>query len=88
MRALLDSGAPAREGACDGNFDHLEVLVAMRNTQDDPAVHKGAIEGDRPTDIQFGNPNAPGIDDDGLPSDPIKIAEDALGAEEDETEGG
>jgi hypothetical protein len=54
----------------------------------DPDIHKGAIEGDRPTDEQMGNPNGDGIDDDGLPDDPIASAEDAIGANEDETEGG
>jgi hypothetical protein len=60
----------------------------MGNGKEDQDVHKGAIEGDRPTDVQFGNQNAPALDDQGLPSDDVKIAEDALGANEDETEGG
>jgi hypothetical protein len=60
----------------------------MNNAKEDQDVHKGAIEGDRPTDVQFGNANAPALDDEGLPSDDVKIAEDALGANEDETEGG
>jgi hypothetical protein len=54
----------------------------------DPDIHKGAIEGDRPTDEQMGNPNGDGIDDEGLPDDAIATAEDAIGANEDETEGG
>lgn len=54
----------------------------------DPDIHKGAIEGDRPTDEQHFNPNGDGIDDEGLPDDPIATAEDALGANEDGTEGG
>jgi len=54
----------------------------------DPDIHKGAIEGDRPTDEQMGNPNGDGIDDEGLPDDPVASAEDAIGANEDETEGG
>jgi hypothetical protein len=57
-------------------------------TKDDPALHKGAIEGDRPDDEQVGNRNAPALDSQGLPNDPVKIAEDALGAIEDGTEGG
>jgi hypothetical protein len=60
----------------------------MNNAKEDQDLHKGAIEGDRPTDVQFVNPNAPALDDEGLPSDDVKIAEDALGANEDETEGG
>lgn len=60
----------------------------MYRTMPDPDEHKGAIEGDRPTDEQHGNPHGPGIDEDGLPDDPTATAEDALGANEDETEGG
>jgi hypothetical protein len=56
----------------------------MRN---DPDTHKGAIEGDRPTDEQIGNPNGPGVDEEGLPDDPVATAEDKIGANEDETEG-
>jgi hypothetical protein len=56
--------------------------------QDDQDAHKGAIEGDRPTDEQFGNPHGPGVNDEGLPSDPIATAEDKIGANEDESEGG
>jgi hypothetical protein len=55
--------------------------------QDDPDVHKGAIEGDRPTDEQLGNPHGDGINADGLPDDPIAIAEDRIGANEDESQG-
>ena len=61
--------------------------MAMKH-QDDPDVHKGAVEGDRPNDEQFGNPNGPGVNDEGLPNDPIATAEDEIGANEDETEGG
>ena len=63
-------------------------MTAMaKKQQDDPDVHKGAIEGDRPTDEQTGNPNGPGIDQNGLPNDPVATAQDKLGANEDETEG-
>ena len=55
--------------------------------QDDPDVHKGAIEGDKPTDEQIGNPHGDGVNDEGLPDDPIAIAEDSIGANEDETTG-
>ena len=51
--------------------------------------HIGAVEGDRPTDVpNQGNPNAPGIDEEGMPNDPVATSEDALGANLDETEGG
>jgi hypothetical protein len=59
-----------------------------KKQQDDQDVHKGAVEGDRPSDEQFGNPNGPGVDDEGLPNDPVATAEDAVGANEDESEGG
>ena len=36
----------------------------------------------------MGNPNGTGVDEDGLPDDPIATAEDAIGANEDETQGG
>jgi hypothetical protein len=54
----------------------------------DPDEHKGAIEGDRPTDEQHGNPHGNGLGENGLPNDPVATAEDALGATLDETEGG
>jgi hypothetical protein len=58
-----------------------------RKQQDDPDVHKGAIEGDRPEDEQEGNPHGEGIDEEGWPNDPVATAEDKLGAEEDGTQG-
>ena len=51
--------------------------------------HLGAVEGDRPTDApNQGNPHGSGIDEDGLPNDPIARCEDAIGANVDQTEGG
>jgi len=55
--------------------------------QNDPAAHKGAIEGDRPTDEQIGNPHGDGINDEGMPDDPVATAEDEIGANEDESQG-
>ena len=49
--------------------------------------HLGAVEGDRPTDPQQGNPNAPALNENGQPDDPIKICEDVIGANADGTEG-
>jgi hypothetical protein len=50
--------------------------------------HIGAVEGDRPTDApQQGNPNAPGVDQQGLPDDPIATCEDVIGANVDESQG-
>jgi len=58
----------------------------QRPDQLDPDSHKGAIEGDRPTDEQQGNPNAPALDDEGLPNEPLAIAEDRIGANVDDSE--
>ena len=55
----------------------------------DQDEHIGAVEGNRPTDKpNQGNPNGTGVDDDGRPNDPVATAEDRLGANLDETEGG
>jgi hypothetical protein len=55
--------------------------------QNDPDVHKGAIEGDKPGDEQIGNPSGDGVDENGLPDDPVATAEDAEGANADGTQG-
>jgi hypothetical protein len=54
---------------------------------DDPDAGKGAVEGDRPDQPQNANPHGPGVNDQGLPDDPVGIAEDVIGANEDETQG-
>lgn len=53
----------------------------------DSDEHIGAVEGDRPTDPQRGNPNAGALDDEGMPKDTVAICEDVLGANVDGTEG-
>ena len=50
----------------------------------DSDLRKGAIEGS--PDGNW-NHNAPALDEDGLPNDEVAIAEDVLGANEDETQG-
>jgi hypothetical protein len=53
----------------------------------DPDLEKGAVEGP-PNDQQVqGNANAPGLDENGLPNDDVAIAQDVIGANNDETEG-
>ena len=52
-------------------------------TSRDHDIHKGAMEDERPSDIS----NAPGLDDDGMPNDERAIAEDAIGAREDRSQG-
>jgi hypothetical protein len=54
--------------------------------------HEGAVEGDKPQDRpQQGNENAQvsghALDEQGLPEDCDKIAEDVIGANLDETQG-
>ncbi len=53
----------------------------------DPDEQKGAVEGNRPFDGGQGNQNAPGLDDTGLPNDPVAIAQDVVGANEDGSQG-
>ena len=55
--------------------------------QDDPDMHKGAIEGDRPDDEQIGNPSGDGVDEAGMPDDPVATAQDKVGANEDGSQG-
>ena len=50
----------------------------------DSDMHKGAIEGPPDGDS---NPNAPGLDERGLPNDEVAIAQDVIGANEDQTQG-
>jgi hypothetical protein len=60
-----------------------------RNPADDPDQHIGVVEGDRATDSpNQGNANAPALDSEGMPSDPVKICEDVIGANVDGSEGG
>ena len=63
-------------------------MTPMANKQqNDQDVHKGAVEGDRPTDEQHGNPNGDGVNEEGMPNDPIATAEDEIGANEDASQG-
>jgi hypothetical protein len=63
-------------------------MTAMATKQkDDHDLHKGAVEGDRPTDEQTGNPHGDGVDENGLPDDEIATAEDVIGANEDKSQG-
>ena len=64
-------------------------------TQKQPAAdhnedeHLGAVEGDTASDTpNQGNPSGSGVDSEGLPNDPIGTAQDRIGANLDETEGG
>jgi hypothetical protein len=52
-------------------------------TSRDHDMRKGALEDERPSSAT----NAPGLDGDGLPNDETAIAEDALGARTDGSQG-
>ena len=49
--------------------------------------HLGAVEGEKTTDPQQGNANGDGLNDQGMPNDPIATCEDVLGANEDKSQG-
>jgi hypothetical protein len=55
----------------------------MDQRDQDQDIHKGATE----TPDSPGNLNAPALDENGMPNDPVAIAEDVIGANEDGTEG-
>jgi hypothetical protein len=57
--------------------------AATRLTSRDQDIRKGVMEDGRPSETT----NAPGLDDDGLPNDETAIAQDALGAREDGSQG-
>lgn len=57
------------------------------HASDDPDDGLGAVEGEKPSDPQPGNANAPGVDDQGQPNDPVRTGQDRIGANLDETEG-
>ena len=61
--------------------------VMRTPTERDPDIEKGAVEGEQAADPQPGNANAPGVDENGRPDDPVAISEDVIGANEDGTEG-
>jgi hypothetical protein len=60
----------------------------MSTRQPDPDEAKGAVEDQRPgVPSHQANENAPGLDERGMPNDPVAIAEDAIGANEDDSQG-
>jgi hypothetical protein len=76
-------------GAGLGRPTTIQRKLADVKKQEHPEAedHLGAVEGDRPTDPQPGNQNAPALNDNGQPNDPVKICEDVIGANADGTEG-
>ena len=67
----------------NGRAEDTIRLPTMTEPSHDADLHKGAMEDERPP----ATTNAPGLDDDGLPNDETAIAEDALGAREDGSQG-
>jgi hypothetical protein len=73
----------------DNTASNSKPPASARSPRPPMDDHVGAVEGDRPTDYpQQGNDNAPALDEEGMPNDPDKIAQDVIGANLDETEGG
>ena len=73
----------AQPGEHGDSWEDLMRLRTMTTPSHDADVHKGAMEDERPP----ATTNAPGLDDDGLPNDETAIAEDALGARADGSQG-
>jgi hypothetical protein len=64
-------------------------MTQPHQRDDDGDGHMGAVEGDRPTDQpNQGNELGPGVDAQGMPNDPVATAQDRIGANLDEAEGG
>jgi hypothetical protein len=59
-------------------------METARSSTADNDGHKGAMEDDRPDSNSGG---APGLDENGLPNDSTAIAQDAVGAREDKSQG-
>lgn len=78
-----DDSRTIRHGNPAGGYQ----AVAGRPGADDPDDGLGAVEGETPTDPQRGNPQGPGVDDQGRPNAPVKTDQDRIGANLDETEG-
>jgi len=72
--------SPAEELAINMTTRPAETV----DDNEDNDIHKGATEDDRPAS---GQSNHPGLDNNGMPNDPVAIAQDKLGANEDETQG-
>ena len=63
------------------------MMATDKSVTPDEDDHIGAVEGDRPTDVQQGNRNAPALNEEGMPNDPVAICEDVIGANVDGSEG-
>jgi hypothetical protein len=71
------------------DYEELMTQPKTPDTGHHEDEHLGAVEGDKPSDTpNQGNPLGPGVDKDGLPDNPVGTAQDRIGANLDETEGG
>jgi len=66
----------------NGNAGGAKMRLTAASSRDQD-IHKGTLEDGRPS----ATTNAPGLDDEGLPNDETAIAQDALGAREDGSQG-
>ena len=53
----------------------------------DPDIHKGAVESDKPSEETNVDRRPKGVDANGVPNDPVATAQDRIGANEDESQG-
>jgi len=79
-----DAVFKTKQRKCDSG-----ATLTIMPSQDPPVhrdhdIHKGAMEEERPGPDGAG---APGLDENGLPNDATAIAEDALGANVDNSQG-
>ena len=81
------AGVGPREHSRKADRLSIERLTVKKLEHPEAEDHLGAVEGERSTDPQQGNANAPALNENGQPDDPIKICEDAIGANADGTEG-
>ena len=62
-------------------------MPEIKKRPDDPDRHKGVVEGDQSDSGGHANRTAPGaLTADGLPADPVAIAQDRIGANVDDSE--
>lgn len=65
----------------------IDVPLMHPPAHRDQFATKGTLEGDRPTDPQQCNCHGAALDHNGMPADDVAIAEDAVGAQADATQG-
>ena len=62
----------------------MDTPRPTQELKDDKDAHKGATEENRPGPVRSSHP---GLNDEGLPNDPVAITQDRVGANADETQG-